>query len=490
MPSTVETVEEHVPAWKKLGLKLKNANDKTAGTVDVTVGQAPSKNNKRKLPIGDLAEQTTTPPPSASPAKKPRKSTSKPSKSPVTASQDTTSPASAPQENSVFPPATRISSLHKTKSVSFAPQTKTEDADSTKDLYNTWLTSQLASDPSFDPSKTASPALKSITPTSVSDPTATVNPTSSRDPKKKRKKSKSTILSQPPSKSGPTEAPALNKATLEYLQTYHTDRANWKFSKTRQTQLLRCLFSAPQTPSLIPPTRLPALHAYLSGLQGPSARSRLRTQALAVREEDEKWLNEDMEAVENKERRKEEYMREVERVKELLKGVEDEREDREKLGSKEWWEKVQRRRMAEVVLWSVGEQGQPKEEEGRKAEEITGNQARTIGGGTGEKRPLGKNGKPKRKRKRRTTGVPDDDSSSSSSSSSSDDDDSDEEETTKGKATDDDSDTPSSEESSSEDSESGDGGGSESGDGSGSSGSGSGSGSESDSNSGSDSGSG
>lgn len=197
-----------------------------------------------------------------------------------------------------------------------------------------------------------------------------------------------------------------------------------------------------------------------------------------------------MEAVENKERRKEEYMREVERVKELLKGVEDEREDREKLGSKEWWEKVQRRRMAEVVLWSVGEQGQPKEEEGRKAEEITGNQARTIGGGTGEKRPLGKNGKPKRKRKRRTTGVPDDDSSSSSSSSSSDDDDSDEEETTKGKATDDDSDTPSSEESSSEDSESGDGGGSESGDGSGSSGSGSGSGSESDSNSGSDSGSG
>lgn len=503
MSSTFSTVEKHVPAWKKLGLTLKNAKDEPA-IVNVHVGQALSKNNKTKLLIKDRAEQTTISPPFANPAKKSKKSSSKPSKSTVTATQDATLLASAPRENSVSPLAPRKIPLQKPKSVSFAPQTKTEDADSTKDLYNSWLTTQLASDPSFDPSKTGSPALKSISPASVSDPTATVTPISNKDSIKKRKKSKSTLLSQPskaPSNSAPAEASTLNKATLEYLQTYHANRAEWKFSKIRQTHLLRSLFPLSQKPSLILSSHLPALHAYLSGLQGQSARSRLRAQALAIRDEDEKWLNNDMEAVESRERRKEEYMREVERVKELLKGVEDEREDREKVASKNWWEKVQRRRMAEAVLWSVGERGEPGEEESRKeqlgkGQEITGNQVRNIGGCTGEKRPAGKNGKQKRKRKRRTTGVPDDASSSSSSSSSSGssssgDDDSDQEETSKGKATDD-SDTSSSEESSSSGSESVDGGGSGSGGelDIGSSGSGSGSRSESDSDSGTNSGSG
>lgn len=495
MPSTVST---HVPAWKKLGLTLKNAKDESA-IVNVSVGQTLPENNKRKLPFKDDAEQTTILPPFANPAKKSKKSSSKLSKSTVTVTQDTTIVASAPQETSVSHLAPRKTPLSRTKSVSFAPQTKTEDADSTKDLYNSWLTTQLASDPSFDPSKTGSPALKSITPASVSDPTATATPISNKESKKKRKKSKSTLLSQTskaPSNSARAQSPTLNKATLEYLQAHHANRAEWKFSKIRQTHLLRSLFPPSQKPSLILSSHFPALHAYLSGLQGQSARSRLRAQALAIRDKDEKWLNDDMEAVESRERRKEEYMKEVERVKDLLKGVEDEREDREKVESKEWWEKVQRRRMAEAVLWSVGELDEPAEAEARKeqrgkGQETTGNQARTIGGRTGEKRPVGKNGKQKRKRKRRTTGVPDDDSSSSSpssssSSSSSDDDNSDQEETSKGKATDKDSDTSSSEESSSSGSESENGG---SGSG-GESDSGSGSGSESDSDSGTSSGSG
>ncbi len=490
MPSTVETVEKHVPAWKKLGLKLKNARDKPV-IVCVNVGEAVPEENKRKLHIKDYAEQNTAPPLSARPSKKSKKSVSDSNKSTVTAAQNPSSPSSAPQKKGTSPSALQKEPPRKNKSVSFAPQAKTEDADSAKDLYNTWLTSQLASDPSFDPSKTGSPALKSITPTSVSDPTATVT-TSNQHPKKKRKKSKSTALSQPlkaPSKPAPVEASSANRAILDYLQTYYTARAHWKFSKTRQTQLLRSFIPRPQKPSLIPPSHLPALHAYLSGLQGPSARSRLRAQALTVREEDEKWLNEDMEVVETKERRKAEYLREVERVKELLKGVEDDREEREKVGSKQFWERVQKRRVAEVVLWSVGEQGKPEEEKekgkGRNEEEITSSGARIVEGGAGVKRPLGKNGKPKRKRKRRTTGVPDDEISSSSSSSSSDDDeDSDKEEkmvATKPTTTAGDIETSSSKSSSGSDSESSDGGGS-----SGSSGSESGSGSGSGSESGSD----
>ena len=431
MPSTIQTLDQHIPAWKKLGLKLKDAKD------ELTVakgGQGAAGNKKRKLPIEDYAKQSVTPPSSARLAKKSKKSAPSSNKSTVTATQNTISSASVPREQTSSPsPLPKLSS-RKNKSVSFAPQTKTEDADSTKDLYNTWLASHLTLDPSYDPSKTSNPALRSITSPSASDPAATVDLTSNDNNKKKREKSKSTTLTQPSNPTG-TEPPTPNKATLDYLQTYHTNRAHWKFSKTRQTQLLRSLFPPPPKPTPIPASYFASLHAYLSGLQGQSARSRLRAQALAVREDDEKWVIEDMEAVESKERRKEEYMKEVERVKELLEGLEDEREDREKARSREWWQRVQRRRVAEVALWGVGERDEPDEEKRGREEGVVGSGAglEPAAGGEGVKKTLGKNGKPKRKRKRRTTGVPDDESSSTSSSSSSEDEDNRKEEMEKGR---------------------------------------------------------
>ncbi|KAM0795285.1 hypothetical protein BDR22DRAFT_826259 [Usnea florida] len=66
-------------------------------------------------------------------------------------------------------PALKSTPSSKEKSVSFTPDTKAGDGDSVKSLYKTWLAKQIATDPSFDPS-TVSPALRSIVPTIVASP--------------------------------------------------------------------------------------------------------------------------------------------------------------------------------------------------------------------------------------------------------------------------------------------------------------------------------
>ena len=435
MPSTVETVEtvrRHIPAWKKLGLKLKNANDEAAY---VNESQVSSENRVRKPPTEDQVEQALMTPSSTRPAKKSKTSSPDLKKSTSTADQKDNQLDSLPilQEKTALPLALQKAFISKRKSVSFTAQPKVEDGDSVKDLHNSWLVSQLASDPSFDPLKPGGTALKPITAVSSVNPTPNVTSASNTTSKKKRKKSKSTSLlkkSKAPSITVSTVNQSSNKATLDYLKAYHTNRSNWKFSKARQTHLLRSLFPSAGTLQTIPSSHLPALQAYLSGLEGQSARSRLREQALTMREEDKKWLDEEMEAVESKERRREEYLKELERVKEALEREEDEREDLEKLENPQWRARMVRRKTAEVVLWSLGEKGSSEETKGVKDKTVT---AKAIGAVavpqvTGQKRPLGKNGKPKRKRKRRTTGVPDDETSSSSSSSSSSSDDDSEEE--------------------------------------------------------------
>ena len=430
MPSAVSTAKKHVPAWKKLGLKLKNAKDEPA---IVDGDQASPTNKKREIAIEDHSEQIAKALPSEKLIKKSKASASSSSKPAVTVVPNTASPAVAHPENPNSTSTPKKVSASKRKSVSFALHTKTEDADSNKDLYDNWLSSELTSDPSFDPSKIASPALKSITPSSVAEPTGNLERISTKTPKKRSKKSKSTTLVhpfKPSSDANPIAEPSnSNKATLDYLLTYYSNRPAWKFSKIRQTQLLRSLFPPPPrnpssattvTTSQIPSSHLPALHAYLSGLQGRSVRQRLRAQALAVREDDEKPLADaegDMEAVQSIEKRREEYLKEVERVKALLEGVEDQRAEQDMIRDTEWWDKVHRRRIAELVLWSVGEGDLPGEGNRTKEEATKTNEGSAVGG-QGVKRPLGKNGRPKRKRKRRTTGVPDDESSSSSGSSS------------------------------------------------------------------------
>ncbi|KAL8906767.1 MAG: hypothetical protein Q9207_001822 [Kuettlingeria erythrocarpa] len=449
--------EAHVPAWKRLGLKLQSAQEQ-AESGPVVFYSAPAKTKKRKSEIHD--DDAGVDATSSKPPKKSKKS--KERNGHIAVLKRSPQPTAIPSTTPRKPSLTR-------KLVSFTPETKVEDGDSTKDLYNIWLASQKASDPSFDASSFNQDALNDITPPTVKPATApsittttshNFTPTSSSTPalpsnikptkkkkKKKRNKSKSTTLpsssstaktttssltTNPSSHSPP--ATTTTHPALTYLLTHHTSPATWKFSKSRSSYLLRHLFC----PNHIPDSYTPALSSYLSGLQGRNAKQKLVEEALQIRKEDEEWLAQDGvfegdddgwkgiggtggEDMDDPKKRREVFLRAVKEHEALLKESVEAKEEAER--DRIWREKLVRRRRAEMVLgiFDEGVGGPVRSVAGGKDEQ------REVGNSNGgiavaQKRPLPNGGvklKPKRKRKRRTTGVPDDESSSSSSSSSS-----------------------------------------------------------------------
>ena len=434
-----EPAQKHVPAWKKLGLKLKFAKEEPEDTQPSQNGTFDSKKRKvlaeEEYAVGEaLVERSTEkvekvekvkkvktsksraeeageavngfgisaeprdedepkkkkvrssdfstkesskavngnkrssnePTNGERPSKKVKKSKVKPDVSTLSMSRKSDG---THQKNLSPPPALKSTPASKEKSVSFTPDTKTRDGDSVKSLYKTWIAKQIATDPSFDPS-TVSPALRSIVPSTFASPespssiisTSTSTSTSKPTTKDKKKQIKKTKSRLPKTSSGP--GPSRFDPVLTYLTAHQTSSQNWKFSKPHQNQILKHIFSF----SHIPSSYDFALHSYIRGLKGTSARSRVRKEALTVREEDEKWLTSEPSETEKMEnetvaqcnaRRRRDYEAAVARIKQTLREREEKREERdwELLGEKEEWEeRVRKRRRAEIVLWNVGEE--------------------------------------------------------------------------------------------------------------------------------------
>ena len=330
----------HVPAWKKLGLKLKYAKDipieghedfgrenvkasvvedgdtgSKSGSlrsklIDVKkVNEAPpddgkstvTKPNKRKRALSKDDEDPVSPP-----SKKPKKSQAAALKT------ITDGVIESPAALRETPAASNINSAPsptKRKSVSFTPETKTKDGDSIKQLYNAWLAEQTDD---FNP-QTSAEALRPVSPS----PTGETKEPSKARKTRKRKASKSTLLPStvepqtpdqrttpytkdlsqtkkakhrkvPGSTSSPPSAepgaatqasePAYIPPYLQYLNEYHISRSTWKFNKAKQTTLLKHVFD----PVIITPTYDLALQTYLCGLKGLAARARLRETALDI----------------------------------------------------------------------------------------------------------------------------------------------------------------------------------------------------------------
>ncbi|KAK0517383.1 hypothetical protein JMJ35_000538 [Cladonia borealis] len=358
---------EHIPAWKKIGLKLKYAKEELG---EKSVSKAIVTNfKKRKVTTesGFAIDVATT----DSPTKKSKKSKSTTGEA-LAIVNGTAAIATPPRIETSTTSTVETNSVKRRKSVAFTPETKTQDGESSQQLFQTWHANWVAEDPSFDPS-TISPALKVIA-AKPADVTTSLQELAKSSPpftpsisapkeKKAKKPKKKRIKARPSLPSQPTNNQAEHPA-LKYLTTYHTSRETWKFSKPHQNHLLRHLFSLTHIPSSYDT----ALLTYLRGLEGASARSRIRQQGLAIRTEDAEWLaSEPTEAdtMENEtheqciERRRREYEAAVKRVKERLRVQEDEREEKEweMLGARDEWEwKLKKRRRAEVVLWGVGEE--------------------------------------------------------------------------------------------------------------------------------------
>lgn len=478
MAPTFEPASKHVPAWKKIGLKLKYAKEDPEGLDENHIKETPGGTKRKSSSDVDSAFVVAT---TERPTKKLKKPKSHP-KDEVTVKNDAQS-ASSHEGRKPSPVAIQTTPSTKRKSVSFAPEAKIEDGEGIKQVYRKWVEEQLAIDPSFDPSS-VSPALKSVMPSTVrssslQSDSLTPHPTSTAEAKKSKKpkvKQKSTSKQAKPSPSSSYTQP--EHPALIYLKTYHTDLPNWKFSKPQQNHLLKHLFSF----SHIHSSYDIALLGYLKGLKGIPARSRIRAEAFTVREDDEKWLDTDPSDSEKmdqethaecKARRKRDYDAAVARMKAELRAKEYEREEQEwelSVEKKEWETRLKKRRRAEIMLWGVSENEDlvedvialPQTAVFRNYQAPPTIQSKGMGGvetisGTGiakgslakktvfgddgattvngvnaanvpvtakpnvEVKPGvdGVQGKRKRKRKRRTTGVPDDDSSSESSDSSS-----------------------------------------------------------------------
>ncbi|OBT74415.1 hypothetical protein VF21_06597 [Pseudogymnoascus sp. 05NY08] len=252
--SASSTSSPRIPAWKRLGLKLKSEGDAPSPAAAAPPTEYVAAEQPKRKRASDEVEST--------PIKKSKKSLKK-------------------AESTISSTATAVPDgmLGRRKSVAFTPETKTEDGDSIKQLFNSWVAQQKEIDPSFV-SKNDQPALQTPEPTTVDEKVDTTLPEPERrvkrvkstkpDDKTKTKKSKSKVV-----KSKPID-PALT-----YLTQFHGDKANWKFNKINQIAVLKNAFDT----DLIPTEYNEPLYAYIAGLKGV-ARVHLRDRALEIRDKD------------------------------------------------------------------------------------------------------------------------------------------------------------------------------------------------------------
>lgn len=282
MASQNDPPDHHIPAWKKLGLKLKYAQEKSD---PITTTRSQIVNGKKRKRVSENDTLATD-----ESVKHPKKTKVEALGSTSDASNSDTFQPSPPGGLTSHPtdPKTPSRPGGPRKSVSFTPDTKKTDGDSVKQLYQVWLNSHAAKDPSFDPSAfNPNPAIHEvIEPHKSSSPTLLTQSATTTTPKetKKANKAKNSKPAKPQSngQGGEEYTSLTQQATLDYLLKYHQSRSSWKFSKSRQSRLLRYLFS----PGFIPSSYYLALQAYLLGLQGKSAKSRLRKAARKIQAED------------------------------------------------------------------------------------------------------------------------------------------------------------------------------------------------------------
>ncbi|KAG7842595.1 hypothetical protein KL941_004971 [Ogataea angusta] len=119
--------------------------------------------------------------------------------------------------------------------------------------------------------------------------------------------------------------PPPEKDQLKYLRQYHEDRANWKFSKAKQTWILKNLKNIPQEYD-------EALKAYIASIQGGS-RDRVRDEMMAVVD---KWNTAARQALEDMQKEPEsaeESQEEKDEKDENAEADDDTKEKEEKKGA-------------------------------------------------------------------------------------------------------------------------------------------------------------
>ncbi|KAI1331841.1 hypothetical protein F5Y16DRAFT_245094 [Xylariaceae sp. FL0255] len=227
-------------------------------------------------------------------------------------------------------------------------------------------------------------------------------------------------------------APINLEPALAYLRTWHKDRANWKFNKNHQTKLLEQVFAAETT---IPTVDIAVFYEYISGLKG-GVRTRLLELANGVKVQD---MEQGAEAFtgSNQKEMAERKQKEYEEVIKMFLGqprtVEKRRFDEMdyvlRTPDMEMQRRVVKRMRAEMVIEELCETDESETpttatttslESASTAKADTDNQAGQDGDGKRLKLNDGSQQRVKRKRKVRTAAIEDDTSSESDSEDESD----------------------------------------------------------------------
>lgn len=291
-------MSQHVPAWKKIGLKLKYAKETAddTPTVSATTETNGASSAGAKRSRDDDSEQEN-------PSKRNKQQATREIRTESPAPRSILSGSQSPTKT----PANK-------KAVSFSAETKAEDGETGQNYFKAWAagnqphtppkpsteivvpetpdSAEKASNQAQDSpaeAKTKSKASKrdkkaDQAAAKTQDPNVEGMPSlqerrESKAAKKAAKQERKAAEAQsqqaatstktsPSSTSTPTAPPS---AYLDFLHQFHHDRPNWKFNKSKENHLLKNAWSLYRVPA--PYT--PALVAYVAGLQGAGARTRL-----------------------------------------------------------------------------------------------------------------------------------------------------------------------------------------------------------------------
>ncbi|QIW95248.1 hypothetical protein AMS68_000766 [Peltaster fructicola] len=288
---------EHVPAWKRLGLKLKYAKDlapqehfAAQPASSVAGAQQPS-----KIQQSYEKKRRTTEAQDSSPAVKkvktddyenirarhqplnngfPQEQTANDrfAKS-VYGGRTTIGTTKTPQKivfndegEASSEDQAKLSALTRKKSVTFTPETKGEDGASGQTFSKLWLS----------PTPTASTV--TATPAEVSTPTKPPAKIASKPEPRSKVKDKTSPGKKSAKHVSEEGDHDQRKLCTKYLDQFHNDKANWKFNKSRQNDLVKHIWDTQS----IPPSSNDALVAYIAGLQGAGPRQRILEGAVAI----------------------------------------------------------------------------------------------------------------------------------------------------------------------------------------------------------------
>ncbi|KAK4552546.1 hypothetical protein LTR86_010190 [Recurvomyces mirabilis] len=302
-PSVTSASQPRVPAWKRIGLKLKYAKE-TADIPAINPARTASSAN-------DFAVQSTKNAAADNPqhdhedaprlAKK-RKAFKNGSPEPlsdhgirtITSAQTVrrNEPTNGEQPLSVHQ-SKRKTSPHKSnlqradsrrKSVTFTEDTKVDDGFSAQQLFKDWVEDDETVNQDLIDVWEASEAGRAnsrIDSEPVEAAQTVAEPTKQDSKKQKQELNSASVSTNSSSTDTVVQEEAQTIETPEYvryLEQYHTNRDHWKFNKNKQKDVLKNIFNVRR----IPAKHNEALFAYIVGLQGAAAQQRVLDQAEEV----------------------------------------------------------------------------------------------------------------------------------------------------------------------------------------------------------------